>query len=126
MLQCDFSNIHLLPEENRALVRFSRMKRIPPDSPHFETFRRAGFIDVCGATQDADGVFRGGWYSVSDKGRRYLQYLKEQRRSRRVSARRFWITTFIAVFALLVAILSLLLQALQSTGIIDLAQFLLH
>lgn len=124
MCQADFSNIHLLPEENRALFRYSRLSRVPEDDPHLPTFKRLGFVRLEGAVKDKTGVMRGGWYVISDNGRRYLEYLKDKRRSERRDGRRFLITTIIAWLALVVAILSLIVQVLQAKGTIDLSQFL--
>ena len=124
MCQADFSNIHLLPEENRALFRYSRLSRVPEDDPHLPTFKHLGFVCLEGAVRDETGVMRGGWYVISDNGRRYLEYLKDKRRSERRDGRRFLITTIIAWLALVVAILSLIVQVLQAKGTIDLSQFL--
>ena len=124
MCQADFSNIHLLPEENRALFRYSRLSRVPEDDPHLPTFKHLGFVRLEGTVQDKTGVMRGGWYVISDNGRRYLEYLKDKRRSERRDGRRFLITTIIAWLALVVAILSLIVQVLQAKGTIDLSQFL--
>lgn len=105
MCQSDFSNIHLLPEENRALRRYSKFDRIPDGAELLQTFKQFGFVHHVGAVPDSTGVLRGGWYVVSRKGRLYLQYRKEQRKAEWREGRHFWITTIIAVLALIIAIL---------------------
>ena len=105
MYRSDFSDLLLLPEENRALVRYSRMKRIPDDAKHLYTFIKLGFVARVGAVPDSTGVLRGGWHVVSTNGRRYLQYRKEKRASEWREGRHFWINTIIAVLALIIAIL---------------------
>ena len=105
MCQTDFSNIHLLPEENRALLHYSRLDRIPDGAAHLHVFLSLGFVARVGAVPDNTGVRRGGWYHVTVKGRRYLQYRKEKRDAEWREGRHFWITTIIAILALIIALL---------------------
>ena len=103
MCQADFSSIHLLPEENRALFRYSRLSRVPEDDPHLPTFKRLCFVRLEGAVKDKTGVMRGGWYVISDNGRRYLEYLKDQRNDR-------WWTRGLAIAAIVISLIALLLE----------------
>ena len=95
------------------------MDRIPNTDLHFDTFYRLGFIQRCGSVSDETGVRRGGWYEISPEGRRYLQYVNERIRDKAKEDRRYWITTIIAIVALIVAIASFL----QSTNRVDLMQW---
>ncbi len=108
MSKLDYYSLHLLPEEEKALIRYSRMDSIPEDSPYFESFRRMGFIAQKGGTRDAFGVVRGGCYVASDECRRYVHWFKTLKRDKCLENLRYVITTLIAFSALLVSLFSLI------------------
>ena len=103
MCQADYSLIHLLPEEIRTLRRYSKLDRIPDCAPHLQTFLRLRFVCRVGAVPDSTGVRRGGWYVVTIDGRRYLEYLNDQRNDRR------W-TRGLAIAAILISLFALILE----------------
>ena len=124
MIVSDFSDIHLLPEEEAALRRYAALDHIPDDAPHLEAIRRYGLLCRVDMQIDDMGSPYGGRLIVSDHGRRFLNWLDEKAKERHVSIRQFRITTAIAIVALIVSIFSLLLQVLQAIHSIDLSLLL--
>ena len=106
----DFSAVHLLPEEEASLRCYAALDQIPEDAPHLAALQRYGFLTRVDAVRDATGVARGGRLIVSDHGRRYLNYLDEQKRKKLKDDVRYWITTGISVLALFIALMAYLKQ----------------
>lgn len=110
MVLSDFTEIHLLPEEEAALRRYAALDQIPEDAPYLETFRRHGLLSRVDMQIDNMGSPYGGRLVVSDHCRRFLNYLNEKKKERYVTTRHFWITTAIAVAALVIALIDVILQ----------------
>lgn len=110
MVLSDFSEIHLLPEEEAALRRYAALDQIPEDAPYLKTFQRHGLLTRVDTVRDVEGVYRGGRLVVSDHCRRFLNDLDEQKRKKRKDDVRYWITTGISVLALVIALMAYLKQ----------------
>ena len=105
MVLSDFTEIHLLPEEEAALRHYATLDQIPEDAPHLKTFQRLGFISKVDTRRDVCGVARGGRLIISDEGRRFLNYLDDKSKDRR------W-DHWLAIAALIVSIGSLIVSVI--------------
>lgn len=119
----DFESLHFTRRESRAVCRYSRKSRITYRShdPLQRMLLSKGFLS--GPPHQFFGVHDRAQYDYlvpTDAARRYADWFKSSRREHRMMTRRYWITTAIAIFALIVAIVSLL----QSVGLIHLRQYL--
>lgn len=110
MILSDFSEIHLLPEEEAALRRYAALDQIPEDAPHLKTFQRHGLLSRVDMQIDNMGSPYGGRLIVSDHGRRFLNYLDEKKRAKLKNDVRYWVTTGISVLALIIALMAYLKQ----------------
>ena len=119
----DFDKLHPTAEEKRYSLRCARRKRIPfiPDDPAQRALIGWGFLRL--PPDQPRGVLdetAPAYLEPTDECRRFSDWVKGQRREHRMETRRYWITTCIAITALIIAIVSLL----QSVGLIDLSQYL--
>lgn len=118
----DFESFHPTRKEIRAILRASRKKRVPyhPNDPAQQTMKDWGFLRY--PADQPRGVLDGAppeYLEPTEECIRYAEWRKAQRREHRMVTRRYWITTAIAIVALLVAIISLL----QSVGLLSLQQY---
>lgn len=110
MVLSDFTEIHLLPEEEAALRRYAALDQIPEDALYLETFRKHGLLSRVDMQIDDMGSPYGGRLIVSDHCRRFLNYLDEQKRKKLKDDVRYWITTGISILALIIALMAYIKQ----------------
>lgn len=119
----DFEKLHPTAKEKRAIFRSARKKRVRylPHDPTQRALVAWGFLrppaDLPRGVFDASAPE---YLEPTDECRRFSDWVKCQRREHRMEPRRYWITTCIAITALIIAIVSLL----QSVGLIDLSHYL--
>lgn len=101
IVESPFEELHLTKEEIGELRTFCAQGRIQSFSFfQLSKYIAMGFVVEC--TERVDNGLRQ-YYAVTPRCRRYLEYLKTEVRQNAKQNRRYWITTGIAVGALLKA-----------------------
>lgn len=112
----DFSQIEISKDELKLLERIETQQYVLlPEIPR-ATFRRLSALYILESSKTTfigpDGSQRPETVvGFGDNGRNFLYFYRNKRSEKRVQARRYWITTGIAVTALILSILSLIWQA---------------
>ena len=117
----DFSKVYLSSREIRLLKRFGRRPFLADDyglSPALRTLR---FIEPhYSEKRNAIGEPEMDGFRISGAGKRYLLFLKVQKRSQRRETRRYWLTTAIAWLGFVLALIALL----SESGILSIPRLL--
>ena len=109
----------LTPAEIR-LLRCAASGKIIPRSDLESRLRQLGYLELhpCGTSGPWNETVYDGSV-ITPAGERHLEYLRSQKRIKHLESRRYWITTGIAMIALLVSIIALL----QSLGCISIQEW---
>lgn len=109
----DVSKIVLTDAEQRLLNRFRESESAELTIEEYRVLLRKGLIkdSIDGSSGWFNDLPKKGICFLSDTGKDLQAYQNQQDRIRRQSSRRYWITTGIAVAALLMSVASLLWQA---------------
>lgn len=102
----DFEGIVLLPNEQKALIRFS--KNSPMGECPCHALSQYGLVsaDCLGVDSGGCPIFAG-TYSITEKGIRYLAY---QKRCRKIAIGKYFASKWIDFLALVVAIAALIIS----------------
>lgn len=113
-MMIDVTKMFLTPEEQRAFDKFAD-DTAELTKGEFELLRNKGLIknSLNGNSGWFDIVDEFGSCELSDTGKALRAYQAMQVRDAKKNARRYWITTGIAIAALITAIASIVLQYLR-------------
>ncbi len=110
----DYSALSLTPDEKAAFQKFAATDRAILTDAERKCLYRLGFLK--GTNGWLEGLPEDGKYELNDDGKRYREFLRSKKSADRKEARRWRITTAIALVALvksfwpeLIALIRLLL-----------------
>lgn len=115
MAQIDYSLIMLSDRERKIFEKFKVSDTATLTREEFRLLREKGLVagTMSGASDWFDSLPNKGVCKLSDRGRDLRSYQMLVRRKESTESVRYWITTVIAILALILAVVSLITQTLS-------------
>lgn len=102
----DFTNLILTDKEQKIFNRFVKRDSVFLSKEEFIALRNRGLVTgILGGKSDSFDIPESGSCKLSEKGKQFRAYQCRQQKANRKNNRRYWITTGIALAALIKAFL---------------------
>ena len=108
----EFESIFITKAEYRWLRKLGRSPTALPSSPHEKGLMEYGLISRQ-LYYNEDGSSAGLHSTISNKGRNYLTYNQQRRRRDQKESARFFLSTILALLALIIAVIALAIDLWQ-------------